>query len=139
MYEYKLTAVPTRGRPQKSRRGLHEAFGVAIEEKMNKMIHDGWDFVEFRDVPVIERRVLRANVERTATMMLFKRSKSQPATAPHIRQTHRPQSRIDLSHEDISLVDELDLDQIPSAIKKMMRRRERRLHNLPLEITEKPN
>jgi hypothetical protein len=90
-------------------------------------------------VPVIERRVLRANVERTATMMLFKRSKSQPATAPHIRQTHRPQSRIDLSHEDISLVDELDLDQIPSAIKKMMRRRERRLHNLPLEITEKPN
>jgi hypothetical protein len=38
MYEYKLTAVPTRGRPQKGRRGLHEAFGVAIEEKMNKMI-----------------------------------------------------------------------------------------------------
>lgn len=138
MYEYKLTALPTKGRPKKGRRGLHEAFGVAIEEKMNNMINEGWEFVEFREVPIIERRVLRSNVQRTATMMLFKRLKSQKPSMARFNRTSAP-THGDWAHEDVNLQNTTDLDRIPPAIKKMMRRRDQNLHNLPIELTEKPN
>lgn len=138
MYEYKLTAIPTKGRSIKGRRGVSESFGVAIEDKMNKMSDEGWEFVEFREVPIIERRVLRANRTRTATMMLFKRLKNKAAEQRPFTVVTRP-IHIDTSFEDVNLENSSDLHRIPPAIKKMMKRRERNLAQLQMAPNEKPN
>lgn len=93
-YEYKVVAAPTRGKKAKGVRTSEARFSLAIEDAMNAMAADGWEYQRAETLPSVERSgftssktvlrhvlVFRRNIEASAEQPLNELNRTPPLVA----------------------------------------------------------
>lgn len=72
-YEYRVVAAPTRGLKAKGIRSNEARFAHAIEEMMNSMAQDGWEYQRAETLPSVERSGLTSTTTTWRNMLVFRR------------------------------------------------------------------
>ncbi|MGH1426133.1 MAG: DUF4177 domain-containing protein [Pseudooceanicola sp.] len=79
-YEYRVVPAPTRGQKAKGVKGPEGRFATAIEDVMNTMSRDGWEYQRAETLPSEERQGLTHSTTTYRNLLVFRRTrKSDPA------------------------------------------------------------
>ena len=78
-YEYKVVPAPAKGIKAKGVKGAEARFAQAMEQLMNDMAADGWDFQRSETLPSEERSGLTSSQTVWRNLLVFRR----PATGGH--------------------------------------------------------
>ncbi len=81
-YEYRVVAAPTRGVKAKGIKSAEARFSHALEQLMNAMAADGWEYQRAETLPSTERSGLTSSTTTWRNVLVFRRPKEQPATEP---------------------------------------------------------
>ena len=84
-YEYRVIAAPTRGLKAKGIKTPEARFSHALEDVMNTMAADGWEYQRAETLPSIERSGLTSTTSTLRNVLVFRRLKqaiSAAAEAP---------------------------------------------------------
>ncbi|MFK7743407.1 MAG: DUF4177 domain-containing protein [Roseobacter sp.] len=81
-YEYRVVAAPTRGVKAKGIKSAEGRFSHALEEIMNAMASDGWEYQRAETLPSVERSGLTSKTTTWRNVLVFRRPKeATPAIA----------------------------------------------------------
>ena len=86
-YEYKVIPAPEKARKVKGLKGAH-LFAYALEEVMNELGADGWQYVRADILPQEERSGLTSKTTTYRNLLVFQREiaddeiEDQPVSAP---------------------------------------------------------
>ncbi len=80
-YEYKVVPAPAKGLKGKGLRGPEARFSFAIEELMNAMAGEGWEYQRAETLPSIERAGLTGTTTEWRNVLIFRRPHSGEAEA----------------------------------------------------------
>lgn len=72
-YEYKVVPAPTRGRKAKGVKSAEGRFAHSIEEMMNAMAADGWEYQRAETLPSTERAGLTGTTTQWRNLLVFRR------------------------------------------------------------------
>lgn len=78
-YEYRVVAAPTRGMKAKGIRSHEARFAHALEDMMNSMAQEGWEYQRAETLPSIERSGLTSSTTTWRNVLVFRRAKATPA------------------------------------------------------------
>jgi hypothetical protein len=78
-YEYRVVAAPTKGVKAKGIKSAEARFSHAIEQLMNDMALDGWEYQRAETLPSIERSGLTSTTTQWRNVLVFRRARE---TAP---------------------------------------------------------
>lgn len=81
LYEYKVVPAPTKGRKGKGVRGAEARFSFAIQELMNEMASEGWEYQRAETLPSMERAGLSASTTEWRNVLVFRRSSAEDISA----------------------------------------------------------
>ena len=83
-YEYKVIPAPVRGLKAKGVKTQEERFAHALEQAMNELADDGWEYIRADTLPCEQRDGLMSKTTVFQNMLVFRRAKSSAAatTAP---------------------------------------------------------
>lgn len=73
-YEFKAVAAPRKGKGGKGIKGREAKFANALEETMNELGAEGWDYVRTDMLPCEERSGLLGHTTTDVHMMIFRRA-----------------------------------------------------------------
>lgn len=82
MYEYRVVTAPNRGVKAKGIRSNEARFAHALEEMMNSMAQDGWEYQRAETLPSVERSGLTSTTTNWRNVLVFRR----PTNAPRERE-----------------------------------------------------
>lgn len=74
-FEYKVVPAPTKGRKARGLRRPEEKFAHSIEEIMNEMAGDGWEYQRSETLPHEERTGLTGTSTTFRSLLVFRRPK----------------------------------------------------------------
>lgn len=72
-YEYRVVAAPTRGVKAKGIKSNEARFAHALEQLMNGMAEDGWEYQRAETLPSVERSGLTSSTTTWRNVMVFRR------------------------------------------------------------------
>ncbi|WP_130404960.1 DUF4177 domain-containing protein [Thalassococcus sp. S3] len=70
-YEYKVVAAPTKGEKAKGLRGAEARFAFAVEQVINRMAEDGWEYLRSDMLPSDERQGLTGSTTNWRNLLVF--------------------------------------------------------------------
>ncbi|MEM9715601.1 MAG: DUF4177 domain-containing protein [Pseudomonadota bacterium] len=77
MYEYKVIPAPRRGKRSRGAKGPAGRFAYALEDAINQLAVDGWEFVRAETLGADEREgVMRRKIETFHGVLVFRRAVS---------------------------------------------------------------
>ncbi|OUS34268.1 DUF4177 domain-containing protein [Rhodobacterales bacterium 56_14_T64] len=82
MFEYKVVPAPAKGTKAKGVKTPHGRFAVTIEQLLNDMGSDGWEFQRAELLPSEERSGLTGSATHWRNVMVFRRAVPQEAEQP---------------------------------------------------------
>lgn len=80
-FEYKVVPAPTKGRKGKGIRGAEARFSHALEELMNELASDGWEYQRAETLPSVERAGLTGTTTAWRNLLVFRRPSNVAAEA----------------------------------------------------------
>ena len=80
-FEYRVVPAPVKGKRARGVRGAEGRFAHALEELMNEMAGDGWEYWRSETLPSEERSGLTSTTTTYRNVMIFRRQKMSD-TAP---------------------------------------------------------
>lgn len=80
-YEYRVVPAPARGVKAKGVRSAEARFSLALEQLMNEMGGEGWEYQRAETLPSIERSGLTSSTTEWRNVLVFRRAKPK-AEAP---------------------------------------------------------
>lgn len=75
-YEYKVVPAPVKGLKARGVRSAEGRFANALEETMNKMGSDGWEYQRAETLPSVERSGLTGSTTTYRNMLVFRRARA---------------------------------------------------------------
>jgi hypothetical protein len=79
-YEYKVIPAPRDGVRTKGAKGISGRFAGALEQAMNKLGADGWEYIRADTLPVDERNgITRRKTETYQSVLVFRRQVEEAA------------------------------------------------------------
>ena len=72
-YQYRILPAPEKGKKAKGVKGAKARFAHAVEELMNEMGADGWEYLRADTLPSEERAGLGSSVTEWRTLLVFRR------------------------------------------------------------------
>jgi hypothetical protein len=85
-YEYKVVPAPAKGQKAKGVKGPESRFAFALENVMNDMAAQGWEFQRSETLPSEERTGLTSTTTNWRNVLVFRRPRKveAPAEAPKL-------------------------------------------------------
>lgn len=80
-YEYKIVPAPTKGRKGTGVRGASARFSYALEEVMNTLAGEGWEYQRAETLPSVERAGLTGTTTEWRHVLVFRRLRENDAAA----------------------------------------------------------
>ena len=80
-YEYRVIAAPARGVKAKGIKSNEARFAHALEELMNRMAEDGWEYQRAETLPSIERSGLTSTTTTWRNVLVFRKPSDAVDTA----------------------------------------------------------
>jgi len=81
-YEYKVLPAPRRGRKSGEVKSAEGRFALGIEEQINELAHDGWEYLRSDILPSDERQGLTSTRTVYRSVLVFRRALSAAAVPP---------------------------------------------------------
>lgn len=78
-YEYKVVPAPTRGLKAKGVKTAEARFSYAIQELMNGLAGDGWEYQRAETLPSVERSGLTSTTTEWRNVLVFRRLRDTDA------------------------------------------------------------
>ena len=72
-YEYKSVPAPNRAKKAKDLKGTPERFALSVDDALNAMAADGWEFLRSETLPVEERKGLKGTQKSFQSLLIFRR------------------------------------------------------------------
>lgn len=72
-FEYRVIAAPTRGVKAKGVKTAEDRFSYALEQVMNDMAAEGWEYQRAETLPSIERSGLTSSTTQWRNVLVFRR------------------------------------------------------------------
>lgn len=82
MFEYKVIPAPTRGKKAPGVKGPGPRFALALEELMNELAAEGWEYQRTDILPSEERQGLTSSHTVYRSVMVFRRALAIEAVTP---------------------------------------------------------
>lgn len=89
-YEYRVIAAPTRGVKAKGIKSADARFSHALEEMMNSMASEGWEYQRAETLPSVERSGLTSSTTTWRNVLVFRRLKEVAAPVAQITKQEVP-------------------------------------------------
>ena len=80
-YEYKVVPAPTKGLKAKGVKGAEARFSYAIEDLMNGLAAQGWEYQRAETLPSVERAGLTSTTTEWRNLLVFRRPREDDAEA----------------------------------------------------------
>lgn len=80
-YEYKVVPAPSKGTKAKGVRGAEARFSNALQELMNGLAGDGWEYQRAETLPSVERAGLTGSTTEWRNVLVFRRLRGNDADA----------------------------------------------------------
>lgn len=80
-YEYKVVPAPSRGLKGKGVKGAEARFSHALQELMNGLAGDGWEYQRAETLPSVERAGLTSTTTEWRNVLVFRRLRNSDAEA----------------------------------------------------------
>ena len=80
-FEYKVVAAPTRGRRVKGVKTAADRFARTLEDAINALAEDGWEYLRTDTLPSEERQGLTGRTTIYQNMLVFRRAVEVAETA----------------------------------------------------------
>lgn len=80
-YEYKVVPAPAKGLKGKGVRGAEARFSYALQELMNGLAGDGWEYQRAETLPSLERAGLTGTTTEWRNLLVFRRPRDDDAEA----------------------------------------------------------
>lgn len=77
-FEYKVIPAPTKGQKAKGVKTAEERFAFAVQELMNGLGADGWEYVRADTLPSVERAGLTGSTTEWRNLLVFRRARVEP-------------------------------------------------------------
>ncbi len=90
MFEFKVVPAPSRGKRAKGIKGPEGRFAFALEDLMNKMAADGWEFLRAETLPSEEKSGLTSTKTTFRSVLVFRRKRADDVSAFRPRLLERP-------------------------------------------------
>lgn len=74
-YEYKVVPAPTRGQKAKGVKGPEARFAHRLEQDLNTIATDGWEFLRAETLPSEERSGLTSTQTHYRSVLVFRRTR----------------------------------------------------------------
>lgn len=81
-YEYKVVPAPRKAVKVRGAKTTEDRFAVMLEELMNQLGAQGWDYVRSDTLPVEERQGLTGRATTYQSMLIFRRAVESAMTQP---------------------------------------------------------
>lgn len=81
-FEYKIVPAPSKGARKKGVKTPEARFAAALEDAVNDLAADGWEFIRTETLPSEERKGLTGSKTVTRHLLVFKRRLPRASTAP---------------------------------------------------------
>lgn len=94
-YEYKILPAPDRARKIKGAKGAEARFAATLEESLNGLGGDGWEFVRTEMFAVEERAGLTGKKSVDRQVMVFRRALPEPEKFAPEPTPEPPQVQVD--------------------------------------------
>lgn len=79
-YEYKVVPAPTRGRKAPGVKAAEARFALGLQDAMNEMAAEGWEYLRADILPSEERQGLTSSHVVYRSVLVFRRALGAPAT-----------------------------------------------------------
>lgn len=89
-YEYKVVSAPTKGRRSRAVRGAEGRFANTLENLMNDMAGDGWEYQRAETLPSEERSGLTSSQTVYRNVLIFRRRRVDDLSAYRPRSLAEP-------------------------------------------------
>ncbi len=83
MYEYKVVPAPAKGIKAKGVKAPEARFALGIEQAINELASEGWEYLRSDVLPSTERVGLTGSETHWRTLMVFRRATAESA-APEV-------------------------------------------------------
>jgi hypothetical protein len=78
-FEYRVLPAPAKGRKAPGVKGAAERFAHTIEEAINRMAREGWEYLRSDILPSEERQGLTSTHTVYRSVLVFRRARAAPA------------------------------------------------------------
>lgn len=89
-FEYKVVPAPTKGEKARGVKGAEARFSHALENLMNTMAEEGWEYQRAETLPSDERSGLTSTVTVWRNVLVFRRARRDVAEAFEPRLLEKP-------------------------------------------------
>ncbi len=94
-YEYRVLPAPEKGKKAKGLKGPKARYAHAVEELMNEMGAEGWEYLRADTLPSEERSGLTSTVTEWRTLLVFRRIRLDQAAAFKPKELPAPEEATD--------------------------------------------
>lgn len=119
IYEYKVIPAPRKGRKARGIKGAEARFSFAIQEVMNDLGGDGWEFLRSETLPSDERQGLASSQTVFRSVLVFRRPRADDLSdfSPELLEDHSDDETADKAEAgpDIEAVPEMEWSDEPGA------------------------
>ena len=119
MYEYKVIPAPRKGRKARGIKGAEARFSFAIQEVMNDLGADGWEFLRSETLPSDERQGLTSSQTVFRSLLVFRRPRADDLSdfSPELLEDHSAEDAADDDTDggDIAALSEKNWSDEPEA------------------------
>ncbi|AEI94520.1 DUF4177 domain-containing protein [Roseobacter litoralis] len=98
-YEYRVVAAPTRGLKAKGVKTAEARFCHALEEAMNTMAAEGWEYLRAETLPSTERAGLTSTTTKWRNMLIFRRPEASSAVSETVEETLTDEPEVEVLPE----------------------------------------
>lgn len=81
-YQYRVIPAPNRGVKAKGIKSPEDRFSHALEELMNQMAADGWEYQRAETLPSVERAGLTSSTTNWRNVLVFRKALEEDVPAP---------------------------------------------------------
>lgn len=81
-YEYRIVPAPTKGVKAKGLKTAEARFALAVEQVMNEMAAEGWEYQRTETLPSTERSGLTSTATQWRNLLVFRKQSATEDTAP---------------------------------------------------------
>ena len=115
-YEYKVIPAPRKGRKARGVKSAEDRFSHTLQQVMNDLAADGWEFLRSETLPSDERSGLTSSTTVFRSMLVFRRARDGDLTAfaPELLEDHSDSAPLD-EPDDLATLPEGDWSDDPRA------------------------
>lgn len=77
-YEYRVVPAPTRGRKARGVKRPEMKFSLALQDLMNQLAAEGWEYQRAETLPSVERQGLTSTTTEWRNVLVFRRLREAP-------------------------------------------------------------